>query len=231
MKKLVAIAFLFLAGCGTDTAGESPLDPASALLSLPANNAICETGTSVSATQSDVVFTWEPSANTTSYDLVVENLDTNTIQTELGLTNTNATLKLTKGAAYSWAIESRNSQTTKSATSMTWKFYLAGEGTSNYAPFPAVLLSPAMDGIVARNPNGEVDFLWEGADPDSDDELTYTLYIDKVDGKQPPSDTLSNLHQESASVSLNANTKYYWRVLTSDGSNASFSQVYSFTTQ
>ena len=231
MKKLALVSLFILVGCSTDDGGESPFDPAAALLSLPANNTICETGTSVSATHSDVVFSWEPSANTTSYDLVVENLETNAVQSALGLTETNATVKLKKGEPYSWVIESKNSQTSKTATSMTWKFYLAGPGTSNYAPFPAALLSPERDGAVDRNANGEVDFLWEGADPDSNDVLTYTLYVDKIDGKQPPSNALSNLNQESASVALEGSTKYYWRVLTSDGSNSSFSQVCSFTTQ
>jgi len=231
MKKLILIGLIVLAGCGKDSSEESSLDPASALLSLPANNVLCETGTSVSETHSDVAFTWEVSANTESYDLTIQNLETNGIQNVRGLTEPNAMVKLEKGTAYSWVIESKNTQTTKTATSDTWKFYLAGPGTSNHVPFPASLLNPEPNASVARNSNGEVDFLWEGADPDTNDQLKYTLYIDKIDGKQTPSSAWSDLNDQSVSVALDGSTKYYWRVLTSDGSNSSFSQIYTFTTQ
>lgn len=231
MKKLVFISLIFLAGCGNDTSEDSPFEPASALLILPTNNALCETGTSVSQTHSDVAFSWEPSENTETYDLTIQNLETNVIQSSLGLTATNAVVKLKKGVAYSWVIESKNPQTSKSATSATWKFYLAGPGTSNHAPFPAVLLSPQPGATVVRNDDGEIDFLWEGADPDPSDELTYTLYVDTTDGKQTPINTLTDLNTESVSLAIEGGTKYYWRVLTSDGSNISFSQIHTFTTQ
>ena len=231
MKKLILLGFIVLAGCGKDSTDEFSLDPASALLSLPANNVLCETGTSVSETHSDVAFTWEILANTESYDLTIKNLETSATQSALGLTEPNAMVKLEKGTAYSWVIESKNTQTTKTATSDTWKFYLAGPGTSNHVPFPAALLSPERDARIARNSNGEVDFSWEGADPDANDELTYTLYVDDIDGKQTPSSVWSDLNDQSVSVALDGSTKYYWRVFTSDGSNSSFSQIQTFTTE
>ena len=207
-----------------------PTPPAKSSLSAPANNKTCETGTSVSETHSDVAFTWESSANTESYDLTIENLDTSTIQNVLNLTEPNAMVKLEKATAYSWMVESKNSLTSKTNTSATWKFYLAGPGTSNHVPFPASLLNPEPNASVARNSNGEVDFLWEGADPDTNDQLKYTLYIDKIDGKQTPSSAWSDLNDQSVSVALDGSTKYYWRVLTSDGSSSSFSQIQTFTT-
>ena len=42
---------------------------------------------------------------------------------------------------------------------------------------------------------------------------------------------LSNLSSETVDVDLEAATTYYWRVKTSDGTNASYSIVYSFKTQ
>ena len=41
-----------------------PTPPAKSSLSAPANNKTCETGTSVSDTQSSVAFSWNASANT-----------------------------------------------------------------------------------------------------------------------------------------------------------------------
>ena len=45
------------------------------------------------------------------------------------------------------------------------------------------------------------------------------------------SSDLTNLTAKTADVSLDAETLYYWRVKTSDGTNSSFSMVYSFRTQ
>jgi hypothetical protein len=39
------------------------------------------------------------------------------------------------------------------------------------------------------------------------------------------------LSAQTADVELDAATTYYWRVKTSDGTNASYSIVYSFKTQ
>ena len=78
---------------------------------------------------------------------------------------------------------------------------------------------------------GKATFTWDGSDPDSGDTLTYTVYVDTVDGKQTPTSALSNLSSETVDVELEAATTYYWRVKTSDGTNASYSIIYSFKTQ
>ena len=63
------------------------------------------------------------------------------------------------------------------------------------------------------------------------DTLSYTVYVDTTDGKQTPASALTNLSAQTADVELEAATTYYWRVKTSDGTNASYSIVYSFKTQ
>ena len=55
-------------------------------------------------------------------------------------------------------------------------------------------------------------FTWEGTAPDSGDTLSYTVYVDKVDGKQTPASALTNLSAQTADVELDADTTYYWRV-------------------
>ena len=42
---------------------------------------------------------------------------------------------------------------------------------------------------------------------------------------------LTNLSAQTVDVELDADTTYYWRVKSSDGTNASYSIVYSFKTQ
>ena len=138
-------------------------------------------------TKSNVDFSWQASTNTNSYDLQVTNINTSTSINKTGLTTTNATVELDKGQPYSWKVISKNTATTQTGTSSSWKFYLAGQGIKNYAPFP--------------------------------------------DGKQSPASDLTNISEKTVDVALDAGTLYYWRVKTSDGTNSSFSTVYSFRTE
>ena len=147
-----------------------------------------------------------------------------------GLSTTSTTMTLDKGVPYSWNVTSKNTKTTTTATSDTWKFYLAGTGISNYAPFPADLKTPTSGSTVERT-DGKVTFTWEGSDPDSGDTLAYTLYDDKTDGKQAPPSAQTGLSAKTLDVALDAATIYYWRVKTTDGTNSSYSIVYSFKTK
>jgi hypothetical protein len=99
---------------------------------------------------------------------------------------------------------------------------------TNYAPFPAAAVSP-LPGTTVTPTNGKVTLTWDTSDVDGGT-LTHTLYLDTVDGKQTPLAANSNLTVKTKEVSVAANTIYYWRVVTSDGSNAATSIVYSFKT-
>ncbi|MFT4900722.1 MAG: hypothetical protein ACI9U0_002529 [Flavobacteriales bacterium] len=205
--------------------------PGKSTLTAPANNKTCETGTSVSDTKSEVTFTWGASADTNTYDLKITDLNTSTITNKAGLSTTTTKVTLDKGVPYSWNITSKSTASTTTTASDTWKFYLAGTGIVNYAPFPADLKTPASGSTITRDGDGKVAFTWDGSDPDTGDTLKYTLYVDTTDGKQTPATALSNLTAKTASVALEAATTYYWRVKTSDGTNSSYSIVYSFKTQ
>ena len=242
MKKFKYLFLLLLiiscggdGGDGGDTGGGGdpppPSPPGSVTLTAPANGKVCETGTSTSDTKSNVDFTWTASSNTSTYDLQVTNLTTSAVVNKTGLTSTNTTVDLDKGQPYIWKVISKNTSTTQTGTSTSWKFYLAGQAIKNYAPFPADLKAPASGSTVSRSSDGKVTFTWEGSDPDQGDELKYTLYVDKTDGKQSPASDLTNISAKTVDVALNAGTLYYWRVKTSDGTNSSFSIVYSFRTQ
>ena len=218
-------------GSGGGGGGNVVNPPGKSTLTAPANNKTCETGTSISDAKSEVTFTWGASADTNTYDLKITDLNTSTITNKTGLSTTTTKVTLEKGVPYSWNITSKSTASTTNTASDTWKFYLAGTGIVNYAPFPADLKTPASGSTVTRDGDGKVAFTWDGSDPDTGDTLKYTLYVDSTDGKQTPATALSNLTVKTASVALEAATTYYWRVKTSDGTNASYSIVYSFKTQ
>ena len=215
--------------------GPTPTPPGKATLVAPANNKTCETGTSVSDTQSTVTFNWNASANTNTYDVQITNLNTSTATNKNGVSSTSTTATLDKGVPYSWRVTSKSTTSTTTTPSDLWKFYLAGDGVVNYAPFPADLKTPASGSTVTLS-EGKATFSWDGSDPDSGDTLSYTVYVDndkEVISKTPPSDSaiIKSTSETSLDVELEAATTYYWRVKTSDGTNASYSIVYSFKTQ
>ena len=232
---LFTLTLISCGGSSDDGGGPDPPPvinpPGKSTLTAPANNKTCETGTSISDTQSEVTFTWGTSANTNTYDLKITNLNTSTVTNKTALTSTTAKVTLDKGVPYSWNITSKSTASTTTTASDTWKFYLAGTGVVNYAPFPADLKTPASGSTVTRDGDGKVAFTWDGSDPDTGDTLKYTLYVDTTDGKQTPPAAQTDLTAKTASVALDAATTYYWRVKTSDGVNSSYSIVYSFKTE
>jgi len=225
-----AILSIVLLGtsCTKDNGGGTPEPeptpdavPGKAALLAPDNNKTCEQVNS----SGEVLFSWEASTDTDSYDLKIVNLNTNGVTNRDNLTGTDKGVPLLKGVPYSWQITSKNSGT-KITFSDTWKFYLAGDGIANYAPFPATAEAPVPGSTVAAV-DGKVTISWSGSDPD-DDGLTYTLYVDTVDGLQEPAAELQDLSAASAEVAVESGAVYYWRVVTSDGVNTSSSIVYSF---
>lgn len=201
--------------------------PSSAALSLPENNKVCETGTDVSDTQSTVLFQWAAATNATVYDLRITNTDTQGISVVNNIDGTERSVTLEKGMPYSWQVISKATGTNETAQSPTWKFYLAGDGVENYAPFPTELISPASGATVSVSEDGKISLSWSGEDPDGD-ALTYTVYMDQVDGLQEP--VASSITETSLEVSAEKDTVYYWRVKSSDGENSAFSQIYAFRT-
>lgn len=211
---------------GGNTGGGTPTPtveaPGVATLLTPVNNKTCE---EVDAS-GQVTFTWSESTNTTKYDLKIINLDTNGTSSLTGITTTSKAVNLTKGAPYSWQITSKNTGTATTASAL-WKFYLAGDGVVNYAPFPADALTPKPGSTVTPT-DGKVNISWKSTDVNGDP-MTYTLYVDTVDGKQN-SVVVENSSSASFNFTVIADTAYYWRVKTSDGLNSSTSMIYAFKT-
>jgi len=231
ISKVVLLFSLFLIvfSCGgSDSPDPDPVpppvvkDPEKALLVSPKNNQECADGTVISDTESKISFDWGVAKNTTSYTLSVKNLDTDNVKNY----NTNTDkydLNLERGVPYSWYVVSKSSNTTNTATSDTWKFYLAGNGTVNYAPFPAELVSPLNEETITGM---SVSLEWKGSDVDGDIK-EYDVYLDKNVNPTTKVDTVVSQKLENQTVEAGAS--YYWKVVTRDEiGNTSISQVFSF---
>ena len=230
---IVGSFWLLVLSCGGDSESTNPLalTPKNPVLAKPLNAATCFEGTSLSETISRVDFQWSADENSESYELTIVNLNTNLVVTKLlGIETNTIREPLTKGIPYAWTVTAKSSKTEETGESDLWTFFLASDGIVNYAPFPAALLTPK-SGETLRFSGTASTFSWTGSDPDSDSVLTYTLYLDRIDGMQNPSEELSNLTAQSVDVSLEPNANYFWRVKTSDGSNSSYSSIYRFKTE
>ena len=197
MKPIALIlCFLALVGCGGK---DSPKPPLSALLVYPQKNSECTTGINVTGTNnSKVEFRWQASDHTTQ-SIVVG--------------GTSANLNIERGAPYSWLVVSKNTEVPQSARSESWRFFNAGVETT-HAPFPAEVISPKTGSNIARDINNEVLLEWEGADVDNDLE-GYEVYFST---ENPPTTLISTLTsgKSDLKVSVEANTVYYWRIITMD---------------
>ena len=218
------VIMLVLVSCGGSddpTPPPSVNPPTAATLQAPANDEVCLTGVSINSTQSEVAFSWNISQHTDSYNLAVKNL--NSGQSSSYSTNTNDTsITLNKGEPYSWYVVSKSNSVSQTVQSDTWKFYLAGDGTVNYAPFPANIIHPTPGSTIS----GDTTYLkWEGNDVDNDI-ASYDVYLDQTDG----STLVGNIAiQQMENVAIISGKTYYWKVITKDVlGNSSDSGVFSF---
>lgn len=221
----IAFASFLVTACG-DSGGEgSGGNPSAANLIAPVNNSECTTGVPVSATQSKVTFEWNPATGADSYFVYVKNLETQSAVQQYNAGNA-VTLEVTlqKGVPYSWYVSARKEGGT-STNSATWKFYNAGDGIANYAPFPAEAVFPGMSATV----QGPVLTLeWDADDLDNDIQ-EYKVYMDT--NANPTTLKATVTQSQLAGVNVNGNTTYYWKVITTDAEgNSSTSPVFQFKT-
>ncbi|MBU3027478.1 hypothetical protein [Zobellia galactanivorans] len=207
-----------------DPTPQESLPPEASVLVFPKKDEECNQGDIISATQSKLTFKWKASDHTDSYTLVLKNLETN--ETSENDTSTNSlALTILRNTPYSWNIISKSDETATTATSETWKFYNAGEGNENYAPFPAEAVAPTMGASVSQ----PLTLSWKGSDVDNDI-ASYDIYL----GTDNPPTTLhaSTSDSEIDDIALNPATVYYWRVVTTDeNGSSSQSPVFEFKTK
>lgn len=196
--------------------------PSSATLIFPDNNSECTEGEVVSESQSRVLFQWNASENTDSYQVNLRNLNTNST----ALTNSAANeveITLLRGVPYEWFVVSRANGTNETAKSEVWKFYNAGPGITNYAPFPAQAVSPTRGATIDFSPS--VELVWSGSDVDNDI-ISFNLYYGTTD---TPQLLETGLTATSFEVDLNPGQTYYWQAETLDSAgNTTQSELFNF---
>ena len=197
------------------------IKPSAAVLISPLKDAECNQGNKISDSESQVLFEWNASDNTDKYTITIKNLENQTTES-FNSTNPRLERNLLRGIAYSWSVTSKSNTSDEIATSETWKFYNAGEGTQNYAPFPADLVSPIMGNTVETS----VSLEWSGSDIDEDIE-EYDVYLATANPPTTLKGTTSTTTMSN--LSLEAGRVYYWKVVTKDKhGNNSESPVFEF---
>ncbi len=233
LKNILGVLFLIaITACDKEDDNiieEEAKVPGEVLLIAPLQNQTCEEGVDVSDEVSKITFEWNTAENSERYDLIITDPQSGAeVAYFKNLNATSRSVDLVKDRSYTWEVISKNSETTETGASESWNFYLVGDPQSNYAPFPAEIIKPAQSSSVELS-DAKVVLEWQGADPDGD-ELTYTIFLDKVDGKQEPTEDLQNISGTSVEVELDANETYFWRVKSFDGQNSSYSPVHYFKT-
>lgn len=217
-----------LVSCGGDDSpvpGEQVPAPQAATLIFPDNNEECNEGENLSDEESRVTFRWNASQNTDSYTVNLVDLNTNAPSRAEATTN-EVGIVIRRGTPYEWSVVSRAGGTSETATSATWRFYNQGPGVGNYAPFPAVAVSPARGATIDAS-GGMLRLEWEGNDVDGDI-VEYEVFFGTDSN---PRARIATTSETTVEVSVSADRVYYWRVLTRDaGGNTSWSEVFGFKT-
>lgn len=199
--------------------------PSKATLVFPDKNQECTEGTVLNDTQSTVVFQWQASSNTDSYEVNLKNLDTNASTTTSSNTN-EASITLVRNTPYEWFVVSKSNGNDATANSDIWRFYNQGEGVTNYAPFPASVMSPTRGQTVSST--GTINLEWKGNDVDNDLVEFEVFYGTSND----PTVSLGTTAQSSMSVTTSSGQTYYWRVISKDDfGNTSESEIFDFKVQ
>jgi hypothetical protein len=223
---ILLIFTLIVWGCSSSE--PAPLNPSIPTLSFPINEETCLEGTSINDSQSSLEFRWSAAQNVESYRLDIKNLSTNQKES-FNTSGTSYSATLLTGTPYSWNITAVGEEGSEPASSVSWKFYLAGPGITNYTPFPSELLAPR-SGSSVTPVDGSITLTWNGSDVDGDLDY-YELYLDTADATT----LVQQINAESSTtayiVAVESSTTYSWKVIAVDANgNKSSSGVYSFLT-
>ena len=197
-------------------------DPGSVTLIFPDNNSECTEGSTVNDLQSAITFQWQASENADSYEVIVKNLENGDTQKTESNSN-ESTITLNSNTPYEWFVVTKSNDSETAPESATWKFYNAGEGVVNYAPFPAEALYPSRGGTISVNTSVVLE--WKGDDVDNDIvEFEVFFGTDAI-----PSDTIGATAQNTMNINVASGQTYYWQVKTEDAiGNTSISEIFNF---
>ena len=231
MKYLLYLTVFCLLACSSndETVGLSDLYPGSFNLEYPENEQACLDGSVLNDLQSKVNLRWTSSKNSSKYQISIKNLNDNSNLIFESNSNSQEVI-LKHGEPYAWKVTAEVPESSSSLTSKEWRFYLAGLGEVNYAPFPPELISPRPSAKVNLNSNDQVLLNWSCSDPDGDIK-GYKVYLDSTDGSNLIASFDETKNQVLIAVGATAETNYFWKVIAYDNQgNTASSGVYSFST-
>lgn len=223
LTAIIIIGTLTSCSGGKDNLDDNPLGiPSMATLVFPDNNLECTEGIVINDAQSTVTFQWQIASNTSSYEVNLRNLETNSSATTTSTTN-EASITLERGVPYEWFVVSRSDGADATAKSDTWRFYNQGPGFASYAPFPASVVSPTSGQTV--NAASSINLEWQGSDVDND-----LIEFEVLFGTNNNlTTTLGSTSQSAISATISSGQTYYWRVISKDAAgNTSQSEVFDF---
>ena len=227
MKKIILFlnaVFLLLCCNKEQSAPPIPQNPTAAKLVFPYQDYLCNVGTNITPTESTVLFEWEESEHTDSYELVLKNVTTG-IFTSYTTADTKMPVVIERNTAFKWYVISKSGSVSDTALSATWKFFNAGAAVESYVPFPAEIVSPAMASTITITDNA-VTLGWTGSDVDNDI-VGYDVYFGKT--ADPPIIETDIEESILENVPVEPDTIYYWRIITKDATgNSSDSGVFQF---
>ncbi|GGG42431.1 hypothetical protein GCM10011414_09990 [Croceivirga lutea] len=227
-QTLTLLAILFLAfSCGKDTDFSDKVQstiPEQVQLVFPEENEVCTTGIIISDTESEVAFDWTDATNTSIYRVTLTNLNSSQ-QDTFEATESNLPIRLLRGTPYSWKVTTILENSEETTDSDTEFFYNAGDGVTNYIPFPASEPSPE-NGASYSSAVTAVNFSWVGSDLDNDI-ISYDFYFGlTMEPELLEADLESNILNN---VVVNSGNRYYWQVVTKDElGNQSTSDLFYF---
>lgn len=225
--KYVVWLFLIVLACSKNDDKPEPedkVDPIAVRLEFPLKNSECTAGIDQNTDKTLVEFRWATAEND-SYELILENLSTNQVS-RTKTSNHSVEILLDKNTPYEWYVISSLANSQEEVESERWKFYAAGEGVSNYAPFPADLLSPE-GGSGFDTGTQQLKLEWQSSDID-DVSITYDVLVGT---ENPPIQVVaSDLTQSSFDISVSTGSAMFWRIAAKDeNGNVSYSKVRDFT--
>jgi len=221
LLKITLVGFFLLSGCEPDNGPDNSGDLGSAKLVFPENNSECTEGTVLNKSESKITFKWETSQDIESYELNVRNLSTDSTQ-KVTSNGNEANVTLERNVPYEWFVISKYAEG-EDLTSAKWRFYNAGDGVENYAPFPAVAIHPSRGQTL--DAAGSINLEWQGNDVDNDISEYEVLF----GGEAVPVTSLGVTEQNTISADVSASQTYYWRVITKDKvGNSSQSEIFEF---
>lgn len=225
MRNLITAALILTLTISCSKRKSRDIEPAiPAVLILPAQNEACISGEVVSEEESKILFKWQGSEYTEQYELVIKNLKSG-ISTVHSVSESEIKITLNRNTPYAWYIISKSTKTNLTAKSTEWKFYNAGGGLTSNAPFPAEVISPAINQSI-NAADGKINLAWKGTDTDKDI-VSYDIYFGT--NNIPPLLASSLTADLLENIPVSPNTTYYWRIVTKDSKgNTSDSGLFQF---